>query len=341
MATKPTIALARWADQIGANLVSPSSGLRDLGFQPGTAAVSGIVNTELNELYKWALYLSDGALSGNHTIAGTLATAEALTVGGQPLVFADFTYTADAGTDTLTATAHGRETGDGAARTTNSGGGLPGGLAINTDYFVIRTGANTFKLATSRANALAGIAIDITSNGTGTHTLIDQPGTTRVSDAIVTRNLQVDGDVTVVGKLKQGLDTYHVPPIPFLSGAWVETLTGSPLGLSLRSNASGSTYVWIPTITGLTITSLTFAIRSEAGTEDLTNAIVRRMFKDATAADSIGSTGVLNNISTTWSDVTIDVTDTLMDDTFDLALFIDGNAAGLHIKAIRAVMGVV
>lgn len=193
MATKPTIALARWADQIGANLVSPSSGLRDLGFQPGTAAVSGIVNTELNELYKWALYLSDGALSGNHTIAGTLATAEALTVGGQPLVFADFTYTADAGTDTLTATAHGRETGDGAARTTNSGGGLPGGLAINTDYFVIRTGANTFKLATSRANALAGIAIDITSNGTGTHTLIDQPGTTRVSDAIVTRNLQVDG----------------------------------------------------------------------------------------------------------------------------------------------------
>lgn len=80
MATKPTIALARWADQIGANLASPSSGLRDLGFQQGTAALSGIVNTELNELYKWVLYLNDGALSGNHTIAGTLGVSSALTV---------------------------------------------------------------------------------------------------------------------------------------------------------------------------------------------------------------------------------------------------------------------
>jgi hypothetical protein len=39
------------------------------------------------------------------------------------------------------------------------------------NYFVIRDGANTLKLATSRANALAGTAIDITAIGSGIHTL--------------------------------------------------------------------------------------------------------------------------------------------------------------------------
>lgn len=122
-----------------------------------------------------------------------------LTVGGQPLVVADFTYTADAATDVLTKVAHGLETGDGPLRTTNSGGALPGGLAINTDYFAIRIGPDTFRVATSRANAVAGVAINITSNGTGTQTLSDVGGTTRVSDAAVTRNLIVDGTATVGG----------------------------------------------------------------------------------------------------------------------------------------------
>lgn len=50
-------------------------------------------------------------------------------------------------------------------------GGLPAGLALATDYFVIRLSATTIKLATTLANAVAGTAIDITSQGTGTHTL--------------------------------------------------------------------------------------------------------------------------------------------------------------------------
>lgn len=79
------------------------------------------------------------------------------------------TFTADGTTDVITATAHGWSTQD-IIRTSNSGGGLPGGLATSTDYYWIRTGANTGKLATTRANAIAGTAIDITSAGTGTHT---------------------------------------------------------------------------------------------------------------------------------------------------------------------------
>lgn len=53
---------------------------------------------------------------------------------------------------------------------------LPGGLAANTDYYVIIVNANTIKLATTRANALAGSAIDLTSQGTGVHTISQAEG---------------------------------------------------------------------------------------------------------------------------------------------------------------------
>jgi hypothetical protein len=48
---------------------------------------------------------------------------------------------------------------------------LPAGLAAATNYWTIKLTDSTFKLATSYANAVAGTAIDITSTGTGTHTI--------------------------------------------------------------------------------------------------------------------------------------------------------------------------
>ena len=48
---------------------------------------------------------------------------------------------------------------------------LPAGLALATDYYVIKVTDSTFKLATSYANAIAGTAINITDAGTGTHTM--------------------------------------------------------------------------------------------------------------------------------------------------------------------------
>ena len=48
---------------------------------------------------------------------------------------------------------------------------LPGGLATATDYYVIKVSDTTFKLATTFANAVANTAIDITTTGTGTHTV--------------------------------------------------------------------------------------------------------------------------------------------------------------------------
>lgn len=76
-----------------------------------------------------------------------------------------------AGVETLTITSHGLTTGEGPILFTNSGGGLPGGISAGTKYWAIVADANTISLATSRANAIASTKVDITSNGTGTHTM--------------------------------------------------------------------------------------------------------------------------------------------------------------------------
>lgn len=78
------------------------------------------------------------------------------------------TFTTDATTDTLTTASHGYKTGlKGQVSSTLT---LPGGLAAATDYYVILVDDNSYKLATSYANAVAGTAIDITDAGTGVHT---------------------------------------------------------------------------------------------------------------------------------------------------------------------------
>lgn len=52
-----------------------------------------------------------------------------------------------------------------------STGTLPGGLALATDYYIIRASATTIKFATSIANANSATAVDITDQGTGVHTI--------------------------------------------------------------------------------------------------------------------------------------------------------------------------
>jgi len=100
------------------------------------------------------------------------------TVTFAALTFADATFTAEADDDTLTfGSPHTLLTGDGPFQVSNSGGALPAGLVALTDYWFIRTGANTGKLATSLANALAGTAIDLTTDGTGTQTMADTVST--------------------------------------------------------------------------------------------------------------------------------------------------------------------
>lgn len=76
------------------------------------------------------------------------------------------TVTADASTDTLTATDHSFKNGT-KVKFTNSGGGLPGGLAAVTHYYVRDRTQHTFKVSLTRF----GDAVNITDAGTGTHSV--------------------------------------------------------------------------------------------------------------------------------------------------------------------------
>lgn len=70
--------------------------------------------------------------------------------------------------NTITEVGHGYATGLKGALTTS--GVLPAGLSA-TDYWIIKVDADTYKFATSAANALAGTAVDITAAaGGGNHT---------------------------------------------------------------------------------------------------------------------------------------------------------------------------
>lgn len=70
--------------------------------------------------------------------------------------------TAEADDDLCTKAAHGLKTGDAVVFT--SGTGFTG-LTATTKYYAIYASSSTFKLATSRANAVAGTAINITVDG--------------------------------------------------------------------------------------------------------------------------------------------------------------------------------
>lgn len=84
---------------------------------------------------------------------------------------ADITFTAEADDEKMTSVAHGMATGDGPFRVSNSGGALPAGLAVDTDYWIIKSTVDVFFLATTKANALALTNLLITTDGTGTQTL--------------------------------------------------------------------------------------------------------------------------------------------------------------------------
>lgn len=84
-------------------------------------------------------------------------------------------FTVNTGTDLLTtASAHGLHANDDVVRVSSTGT-LPAPLAAATDYYVVSTpSSTTLQIASSRA----GTAIDITTTGTGTHSLTPQPGFT-------------------------------------------------------------------------------------------------------------------------------------------------------------------
>lgn len=93
--------------------------------------------------------------------------------GLNPFFDSSVTFTANAGTDILTLTSARSFTVGTPVQVTNTGGGLPAPLTANTVYFVSTNSitTTTMKLSTTIENAYAGTDIDITTAGTGTHTV--------------------------------------------------------------------------------------------------------------------------------------------------------------------------
>lgn len=105
------------------------------------------------------------------TAKSDLVASIAATIGANAMVNAgEFTA---ANTDICTKNGHGFVTGSGPLRLATTDTDLPAGLEVDTDYYAVRLDADTFKLASSYANAVASpaVVVDITDAGTGTHTI--------------------------------------------------------------------------------------------------------------------------------------------------------------------------
>jgi len=110
---------------------------------------------------------------------GTLSTTN------RPLTFSDLTITAvDTSAETVTSAAHGLLTGDGPVNVANTGGALPGGLAAATPYWIIKVDVDKVAFATSLANALADMRVNLTSAGSGTNKIVAIAGTKRLNDGL-------------------------------------------------------------------------------------------------------------------------------------------------------------
>jgi len=201
----------------------PTSGAgsqQDEGLRPGDALGAQLLGALFNNIFAWLAYVTSNQIDGS------------LVIGGAALTFTPFTFTATSGTPgLLTATAHGLQTGDGPVRVSNSGGGLPGGLAAGTDYWVIFDTTNTLRLATSLADAVAADPVVITSNGTGTQTLSPGTSPTRLGDLTVMRGATVAGTLQTGRKATVGGLTLSVPSFVFTASSSTDKLTATDHGL--------------------------------------------------------------------------------------------------------------
>lgn len=92
--------------------------------------------------------------AGTGTLAETVAAASVTTAD-----------------DTFTVSSNNTKWITGMAVVLTTSGGLPSGLSTATTYYVIRGSATTIKFASTLADAQAGTAIDLTTQGTGNHTV--------------------------------------------------------------------------------------------------------------------------------------------------------------------------
>lgn len=144
----------------------------------GASAPTGFVLCDGTAYARTGTYAALFAIIGTTYGAGDGATtfnvpdmrSRSIVGAGTGVFTSSFAHTAvDTSTDVITVTSN-ESLQTGAAVVLTTTGTLPTGLSLATTYYVIRTSATTIKLATNLANAIAGTAINITAQGSGTHT---------------------------------------------------------------------------------------------------------------------------------------------------------------------------
>lgn len=156
----------------------------NLTFQPTSDTTTGAAGVRhggnVSPYYKSLINISGGAtgltsapawlhlidLIGFYRVTSvTTITSQAMT----NTLSAFSTFTVDTGTDIATHTNINLMQYTRVQLTTTTT--LPAGLSLATDYYIIKVSDTTCKFATSYANAVAGTPVDITTTGTGTHTI--------------------------------------------------------------------------------------------------------------------------------------------------------------------------
>lgn len=191
--------------------------------------------------------------------------------------------TVDTSADTINFGAHGWYTGV-KGQLTISGGTLPTGLALTTDYWLIREDADKVKFATSLADAVAGTAVSITDEGTAgetiTFTVSDNAsavaalveaglnGLLGFSTVITTDDTASDGTMSLTHTVR-GPVTNPVPYDSAETGVGSITTSATTAGVASAVDVSadsvtfGSAQAWftgkpvVPTSTGALPTGLT------------------------------------------------------------------------------------
>lgn len=188
------------------------------------------------------------------------------TMAVNPSAFAVPTADINATTNQFTENAHGLLTGSCVRVTSNAT--LPDPLLTATDYFAIRTAANTFKLATTRANAVLGTSIDLVDVGSGPAAFNVAPG-------------DIDTGTEVITSVGHGLSTGWIVQVSTDGTALPSPLVAATNYFAIKAtddtfklatslaNATGGTAIDISTVG----TPAAFDIAADTDIDVLTNII--------------------------------------------------------------------
>lgn len=215
------------------------------------------------------------------------------------------------GSDTLTATAPGLNTGD-RFRLRNVGGALPAAtpsLSTAVDVFAIRVDANTLKVATSNANALAGIFVDITGSGSGSTTVdYDLPLCRPTAilaplSQVKSRDLQASYESLVTFYEQLFYRQRQVIPNAWLSSGTAPTIEANPSGSTapVWKLPTGQTVrTRIPYEPGDTVATLSLETYGDGAIDWIAN-LQWDASSDGTGGAVIGSNGVgITNETASW-----------------------------------------